>query len=180
MFQWSWVDGNVREELLLLWRSSLSFRNQSLDLFCKSMDWFLYNEDLRHERGNMFLSLPLLACDLSASVKENSDRKKNLLTIQKKKRFWKEFIDTFYHIIITHFGKYLFLLKSVCNYSFLWYIAKYLQIIERKQENSKTPLTHQENKVYQAVTQRFKKRFEHQTNIYNRAFLRRLLTPFSC
>ena len=53
------------------------------------MDWFLYNEDLRHERGNMFLSLPLLACDLSASVKENSDRKKDLLTIQKKKDFGK-------------------------------------------------------------------------------------------
>ena len=63
------------------------------------MDWFLYNEDLRHERGNMFLSLPLLACDLSASVKENSDRKKDLLTIQKKKileRIYRYFLS-YYH-----------------------------------------------------------------------------------
>ena len=28
----------------------MSNRNQSIDLFCKSMDWFLYNRDLRHER----------------------------------------------------------------------------------------------------------------------------------
>ena len=28
----------------------LSYRNQSTDLFCKSIDWFLYNRDLCHER----------------------------------------------------------------------------------------------------------------------------------
>ena len=32
------------------WRKSLSYRNQSIDLFCKSMDQFLYDTDLRHER----------------------------------------------------------------------------------------------------------------------------------
>ena len=31
------------------WRS-LSYRNQSIDLFYKSMDWFLYDRDLRQER----------------------------------------------------------------------------------------------------------------------------------
>ena len=31
---------------------SLSYRNQSIDLLCKSMDWFLYESDLRHERVN--------------------------------------------------------------------------------------------------------------------------------
>ena len=30
----------------------LSYRNQSIDLLCKSMDWFLYDNDLRHERVN--------------------------------------------------------------------------------------------------------------------------------
>ena len=28
----------------------LSYRNQSIDLLCKSMDWFLYDNGLRHER----------------------------------------------------------------------------------------------------------------------------------
>ena len=31
-------------------RRPLSFRNQSINLLCKSMDWFLYNNGLRHER----------------------------------------------------------------------------------------------------------------------------------
>ena len=31
------------------WRF-LSYRNQSIDLLCKSMDQFLYDRDLRHER----------------------------------------------------------------------------------------------------------------------------------
>ena len=34
----------------LSWRRPLSYRNQSTDLFRKSMDWFLYNKNLRHER----------------------------------------------------------------------------------------------------------------------------------
>ena len=29
---------------------SLSCRNQSIELLCKSMNWFLYDMDLRHER----------------------------------------------------------------------------------------------------------------------------------
>ena len=36
--------------LIFLWGKSLSYRNQSIDLFSKSMDWFLYDRDLRHER----------------------------------------------------------------------------------------------------------------------------------
>ena len=31
-------------------RRFLSCRNQSIDLLCKSMDWFLYDRNLRHER----------------------------------------------------------------------------------------------------------------------------------
>ena len=31
---------------------SLSYRKKSLDFYSKSMDWFLYNRDLRHERVN--------------------------------------------------------------------------------------------------------------------------------
>ena len=29
---------------------SLSYKNQSIDLFSKSMDWVLYDRDVRHER----------------------------------------------------------------------------------------------------------------------------------
>ena len=36
--------------LTLSWRRSLSYRNQTIDLLCKSMDWFLYDSDLRHGR----------------------------------------------------------------------------------------------------------------------------------
>ena len=36
--------------LTLSWRWPLSYRNQSTDLLRKSMDWFLYDNGLRHER----------------------------------------------------------------------------------------------------------------------------------
>ena len=38
--------------LTLSWRRPLSYRNQSIDLLRKSMDWFLYDNGLRHERVN--------------------------------------------------------------------------------------------------------------------------------
>ena len=37
--------------LTLSRRRSLSYRNKSIDLQSKSMDWFLYDGDLRHERA---------------------------------------------------------------------------------------------------------------------------------
>ena len=39
--------------LTLSWRRPLSYRNQSIDLKSKSMDWLLYDNVLRHERVNM-------------------------------------------------------------------------------------------------------------------------------
>ena len=39
-----------KKHLTLSWRRSLSYKNQSIDLQRKSMDWFLYDRDLRHER----------------------------------------------------------------------------------------------------------------------------------
>ena len=38
--------------LTLSWWRTLSYRNQSIDLPCKSRDWFLYDGALRHERVN--------------------------------------------------------------------------------------------------------------------------------
>ena len=36
--------------LTLSWRRYLSYGNQSTNLQRKSMDWFVYDKDLRHER----------------------------------------------------------------------------------------------------------------------------------
>ena len=33
----------------LSWQRPLSYRNQSIHLLCKSMDWFLYDNGIRHE-----------------------------------------------------------------------------------------------------------------------------------
>ena len=38
--------------LTLSWRRPISYRKQSIDLRSKSMDWFLYDIGLRHERLN--------------------------------------------------------------------------------------------------------------------------------
>ena len=38
------------------WRRLLSYRNQSIDLPSKSMDWFLYDNGLRHEKVNKYSS----------------------------------------------------------------------------------------------------------------------------
>ena len=40
----------IRDTLTLSWRRSLLYKNQSIDLPFKSMDWFIYDRDLRHER----------------------------------------------------------------------------------------------------------------------------------
>ena len=43
--------------LILSWRRSLSYRNQSIDLQSKSMDSFRYDRDLRHEMVKQILKL---------------------------------------------------------------------------------------------------------------------------
>ena len=43
--------------LTLSWRRPLSYRNQSIDLLCKSMDWFLYHNGLRYERVNTEMNI---------------------------------------------------------------------------------------------------------------------------
>ena len=40
----------MRNVLTLSRQRPISYRNQSIDLLCKSMDWFLYDISLRHER----------------------------------------------------------------------------------------------------------------------------------
>ena len=47
---------SYRKHLTVSWRRPLSYRNQSIDLQSKSMDWFLYDNALRHERVTWFAS----------------------------------------------------------------------------------------------------------------------------
>ena len=59
-FNWQKVfsNTNINEKVFLFnkmiltlsWRSPLSYKNQSIDLLCKSMGCFLYDNGLRHER----------------------------------------------------------------------------------------------------------------------------------
>ena len=46
--------------LNLSWRRSLSYRNQSIDLQSKSMDWFLYDNGPRHERVKVMWALTII------------------------------------------------------------------------------------------------------------------------
>ena len=52
--------------LKLSWRRPLSYRNLSIDLLYKSMDWFLYGNGLRHEWVKDFFS----KCEQIRSTKE--------------------------------------------------------------------------------------------------------------
>ena len=45
-----WADDEVQLLLTLSRRRLLSYRNQSIDLLRKLMDWFLYDNGLRLER----------------------------------------------------------------------------------------------------------------------------------
>ena len=45
--------------LTLSWRRPLSYRNQSIDLWSKLMDWFPYDNGLRHERVKLKLKVNL-------------------------------------------------------------------------------------------------------------------------
>ena len=44
----------INASLTLSWRRPLSYGNQSINLRSKSMNWFLYDNGLRHERVNRF------------------------------------------------------------------------------------------------------------------------------
>ena len=49
----------------------LLYRNQATDLLWKSMDWFLYDNDLRHERVNILNQTTLIiTLDIRAVGKE--------------------------------------------------------------------------------------------------------------
>ena len=61
--------------LTLSWQRPLSYRNQSFDLLCKSRDWFLYDNGLRHERvkNEYMYSADYLNADNDAVVSGYTD-----------------------------------------------------------------------------------------------------------
>ena len=61
-----------KEVWILSWRRFLSFRNQSFDLLCKSMDWFLYDRNLRHERVKEMINLWCMVQLKTRRFQENS------------------------------------------------------------------------------------------------------------
>ena len=64
--------------LTLSWRRSLLYRNQSIDLLCKSVDWFLYDNGFRHERVNILF---ILSTMVSKSSTRSCSMKKCFLKI---------------------------------------------------------------------------------------------------
>ena len=48
----AWLFPSKAMSLTLSWRTSLSYRNRSIDLFSKWMDWFLYYRDLTMKELN--------------------------------------------------------------------------------------------------------------------------------
>ena len=57
----------------LLWWRSISYRNKSIDLLWKSMNWFVYDKDLRRESwGRIFLQTELTAKDCSLFSRKSS------------------------------------------------------------------------------------------------------------
>ena len=75
------------QSLASSWRRSLSYRNESIDLLCKSMDWFLYDRALRHERIKKSWEWNILPM---ANWKE---LRKKLLCSHFEKKGWKNFSD---------------------------------------------------------------------------------------
>ena len=60
--------------LTLSWRKPLSYRNQTIDLRNKSLDWFLYDNSLRHKRVDrviIFLRLIILRYPMMALLVYN-------------------------------------------------------------------------------------------------------------
>ena len=55
-------------DLTLSWRRPLSYRNQSINLQSKSMDWFLYDNGLRHERVKPLLDALLHIFDDNCNI----------------------------------------------------------------------------------------------------------------
>ena len=86
-------------KLTLSWRRLLSYRNQSSDLLSKSMDCFLYDNGLRHERVNGTNNKATVCNGLIKRtwIDENNNLKSK----------WYLNIQSHWRFLITYFGFWL-------------------------------------------------------------------------
>ena len=63
--------------LALSWRRSFPYWNQSIDFHCKSIDWFLYNRNLRHEIVNSGITFASFSKQLCTAILPSHSRTKS-------------------------------------------------------------------------------------------------------
>ena len=89
----SYLHGFIQEHLFLTlsWRRPISYRNQSIDLLCKSVDWFLYDIGLRHERVKSEKRFPGKLCCYQKKLSHCKDHR----TVYKKSLNFSNIINEF-------------------------------------------------------------------------------------
>ena len=92
--RWILLITNWRLSLTLSWRRPLSYRNQSIDLLCKSMDWFLYDNGPRHERDKVKQKVT------GFTFKLVTLEKKDVATLAMKSKYEMIIRTRFYHMIL--------------------------------------------------------------------------------
>ena len=80
-------------QLTLSWPRSLSYRNKSIDLQSKSLNWFLYDRDLRHERVNAGKRLK--------NYRKNGNNKKAIFKTQVNICDWEFFYENSWRLCLT-------------------------------------------------------------------------------
>ena len=111
--------------LALSWWRSLSYRNQFIDLLCKSMDWFLYDRDLRHQRGVEKIFLPSFCLSRRFLKRPNSDGLTHHVSFKKKRVNWFFMqIDCLVSIRVKH-QSWMSGTFSFCAYSRVYYYYHY-------------------------------------------------------
>ena len=79
-----------KTHLTLSCRRPWSYRNQSIDMHCKSMDWFLYNNGPRHERVKHSKTIYITFMQLLMFASKFPDFRQKLhpLIMQKSAKVW--------------------------------------------------------------------------------------------
>ena len=98
--------------LTLWWWGPLSYRNQSIDLLCKSMDWFLDDNGPRHERVKLVFDYIMFS--LASWYLHRS----GVFTLNFEQMIW-----CFFFVLIFSFlslGKYC-QLGFMASYGISWY-----------------------------------------------------------
>ena len=116
------------QALTFSWRRSLSYRNQSIDLYCKSMDWLLYDKDLCHKglknMEGFFVQFFLFCFHM---------RFKTLSKIYKEVQLFRKIVNGLYPLI--HFFKEspsLLSDKALYKSLALWHILRFNILIKKQ------------------------------------------------